>query len=357
LFWLFDHIATVCSKRPRPLSLAVDVLLDAAHHVPGLYQRIEDAIEPLFTPAALEGEQVRECAVRALVALLGVSFDVTRRGRSEESMRILDKFLSGKPGTVIARWIIGQFSTQCPSALSAAGFAVEHLAEWADIILDKDEMEEDIARTALMGISASNWLGALCELPLTQAAACEWANTMVDILLPDKHVWQVQPVLLLMTETFLASVFFFLDEAILEGMINDRVVPGLLHQHPDVQDAAAQLLTFVVKSSSQLAEKLDGIVEIFKRMLIDKESFSRRIAGAKGLGSIISGTIMFDEVPSYVFDSFTALADALEVDSGLDSVISQFFSDFWAMYDSNLATNIAEMLAPFRASLRPSYFC
>jgi len=51
------------------------------------------------------------------------------------------------------------------------------------------------------------------------------------------------------------------------------------------------------------------------------------------------------------------LTDALEFDSGLKQVIMQFFADFWALYDSNLASNVAELLAPFHASLRPSYFC
>ena len=180
---------------------------------------------------------------------------------------------------------------------------------------------------------------------------------MLHVLDPDKKQWQVQTVQLLFTESFLGSTFFFLDEAILESMITDRIIPGLLDQHPDVQDAASQLLTFVVKSSSVIKDKLPFIVERFIAMLTDKESLSRRIAGAKGLSSIIMGTLLFDEVPQYITDSFQALTDAVEVDSSVENIISQFFSDFWALYDNNLMQNIAETLAPYHDSLRPSYFC
>jgi hypothetical protein len=291
-----------------------------------------------------------------LTAIVGLTFDASKRGRSEESIRILDRFLAKSSDVFLSQFLVGEFYCQSLSAICAGGYVVEHLSEWADIILDKDENGEQLARSALMGISNTNWLGSVCDLPLTPAGVSDFANTMIDVMLPDKHAWQVQAVLLILTESFLSSVYFFLDDSILEGIITDRAIPGLMNQHPDVQDAAAQVLSFVVKSSRTLSEKLGGVVEIFKGMLIDKDSPNKRIAGAKGLGSIISGTTMFDEVPSYIVDSFTALTDALEFDSGLEQVITEFFADFWALYDHNLASNVAELLAPFHACLRPSYF-
>ena len=363
LFWLFDHIITCVPKNDslraaRAVSLIADVLLDVAQSIPGLPAKIEElAAQPLFSKQALEFEQVRECSVRALSAILGLTFDVKKRGRSEESKRILDRFVTGSSDIFISRWVLGQFSTQSIASLCAGGYVIEHIGEWADLILDKDENEEQLARAALMGVASSNFVGSICDLPLTNAAVVDLINTMLDKLSPEKHVWQVQTVLLLITESFLASVFFYVDESILESMVSDRIIPGLLHQHPDVQDSASQLLSFVVKSSVQLKEKLPSIVEVFKRMLYDKKNLSRRIAGAKGLSSIISGTVLFDEVPQYIIDSFTALADALEIDSSVEQVVTQFFSDFWTMYDNNLTNNVAEVLAPFRASLRASYFC
>ena len=89
----------------------------------------------------------------------------------------------------------------------------------------------------------------------------------------------------------------------------------------------------------------------------DKESSLERVAGAKGLRSIITGTTLFDYIPQYIIDAFSALSDALEFDHSVEGIITEFFSDFWSLYDNNLMKNIAETLAPFRASLRPSYFC
>jgi hypothetical protein len=103
LFWPFDNIMAVCPPGPRPLSLAIDVLLDVARVVPRLDALAENSVAPLFTDAALEREEVRECAVRALAATLGRSFNPTRRGKSEDLTRILAKFLTGKSDVFFAR--------------------------------------------------------------------------------------------------------------------------------------------------------------------------------------------------------------------------------------------------------------
>jgi hypothetical protein len=362
LFWLFEHIITCVPKNDsiraaRAVSLIADILLDVAPHTPGLAAKIEElAATSLFSESALEFEQVRECSVRALSSILGLTFDLEKRGKNPESHRVLDRFVTPTRDIFVIRWILGQFGTQSLASLCAGGFVIEHVSEWADFILDKDENEERNARMGLMGVAALNWLGSVCDLPIAVDSVIAFANRMLDQLSPESHPWQVQTCLLLLTEQFLASLFFFLDEGIFEGMIEDRILPGLLHQHPDVQDAASQLLTFVVKSSKQLEEKLGKVVDWFKTMLFDQQSLSRRIAGAKGLGAVISGTLLFDKVPQYVFDSFAALTDAVEVDSTVEQIITDFFSDFWTMHENNLAPNIAEELAPFHASLRPSYF-
>jgi hypothetical protein len=224
------------------------------------------------------------------------------------------------------------------------------------MILDKDEHEESIARNALLTVLVSNWLGALTEQPPTVPRVLDFVDEMLNGMLVEDDAWQVQAELSLLTEAFLANLFFYLDETVFEGLIVDRIIPGLLHQHHDVQDSASQLLIFVVKSSAKLAGKLPDIVDIFKKMLIDGEVPSRRIAGAKGLTSIIIGTLLLDSVPDYVVDSFKAISDAHEIDSTVEQVVTQFFSDFWALHDNNLLPHVAEILAPFHAHLRPTYF-
>lgn len=363
IFWLYDHILTCVPKgdglrAARSVSLICDILLDAAYNIPSLRSKIEDiAYQPLFSKESLDFEQIRECSVRALSSILAISFDPVKRGYNEESYRILDRFIKDSPDSFIIRWLIGQYSTQSTSAIASGGYVVDHLNDWVNFILDKDENEERVARTALMDVANSNWIGSICKLPISLESVKEVIDKVLKALDPTKKPWQVYTVQLILTESFLGSTFFFIDEKILEDMIEDRVKPGLLNQHPDVQNAASQLLSFVVKSSLQLRDKLPDIVQNFTTMLKDRESLTNRIAGAKGLGSIITGTVLFDDVPQYVIDSFSALTEQLEIDTSVESIITQFLSDFWAVYDNNLKNNIAEILAPFHASLRPSYFC
>jgi hypothetical protein len=332
-------------------------LNDVAPYIPGLGKIIEElAARYLFSRKALERDVVRECSVRSLSAILVLALDAECRGNSAEAKRILSRFVDGTPDVFVIQWLGGQFSCQTPSALAAAGYLVDHLREFADLILNKDESEEAEARRALTTVIRSNWLGAVCERPLTVVGVQAFIRRVLGILATTDRAWQVQTVLLLLTEAFLAGLFFYLDDAILENLIDDRIVPGLHHHHPDVQDAAAQLLTFIVRCSKTFTEKLLQLVDTFKRMLVDREVLARRIAGAKGLSAIITGTVLFDDVPEYVFDSFTALSDALEIDSSLEQVITQFLADFWADHDNNLAPDVVNVLAPFHAQLAAPYY-
>ena len=289
--------------------------------------------------------------------MLSVTFDINERGNSPESLRILEKFCSSGNELFITRWLCGEYSTQSTSALAAGKYILEHIKEYTNFLIDSDENEEKMIRTALLSAFSCNWIGSICKYPFSSEDVGNLIDLMLEQLSPAGNPWQVQTIQLLLCESFLSSVFYYIDDTVLEGLIADVVIPCLLDSHSDVQDASSQLLTFIVKSSLLLIEKLPYIVQIFITMLRNKESTAERIAGAKGLCAIISGTFLFNDVPQYVIDSFSALADALEMDSSVEGIITQFFSDFWALYDSNLMNGVAEILAPYRASLRPSYFC
>jgi hypothetical protein len=362
MFWLFEDFLSCIPKTDRlravrAIAFLSDILTAVGHRMPYLRLEIEEiSAQPLFSESALEFENVRECSVRCLTALLGLTFDIAKRGQNPESKRLLNRFVEHANDTFIVQWLLAQFTTQSIAGLASGGYLAEHLKQYVDMILDKDEIEESRTRTAVMLVIGSNWLGSICDQPPTAAGVLQFVSQMLELLLPQERVWQLQTALLVLTEELLAGLFFFLDESVLENLIMDRIIPGLLQQHPDVQDAAGELLAFVVKSSLGLSEKLPSIVDTFKTMLIDKEMLNRRIAGAKGLSSVISGTLLFDSVPEYVVDAFQALSDAHEIDSSVEQVITQFFSDFWGLHDNNLAPDIADVLAPFHAHLRPTYF-
>jgi hypothetical protein len=278
------------------------------------------------------------------------------RGQSAEAKRILSRFVGHAKDLFVVSWLLEQFLSQSTGAIAAVGYIIEHFRQYCAIVLDPDQDVEALARESLMNFIGSNWLGAVCVDCPTVARVLDFINEMLNLLLPDDRPWQIQALVLLLTRSFLENLFFYVDQCVLEGIIEDRILPGLLHQHPEVQDAAFHLLQFVVRSSVDIAPKLPPIVEILKKMLFDKEMLSRRIAGAKGIGAVIMGTLLFDSVPDFVVDGFQALTDAQEMDSTVEQVATQFFADFWAVHDNNLAPEIADVLAPFHARMRPSYF-
>ena len=156
-------------------------------------------------------------------------------------------------------------------------------------------------------------------------------------------------------EGFLGRSFFFLSDSVLETLIADCVLDGLLQTHPTVQECAGQLMIFVVRASLQLVEKMPSLIGMFTKMLRDPDSAQRRIAGAKGLAAIVFGVTIFESVPEFVLEAMSALKDALEVDRTIETAATQFFSDFFDIYDNNLMRNAAELLAPFHESMKPWY--
>lgn len=363
LFWLYNHILTCVPtddniRAARAVSLITDILLDVAYRIGGLGEKIQEiAAVPLFSNSSLEFEQIRECSVRALISMISLTFDVNLRGHNPKSIELLNKFASnGINEQFVIRFLVGAFGTQSLATLSAGEFVRNNLQHWSATIVDKDEDEEQIARAAMIAIASSNWIGSIAKLPLTKESSREIVESILNELKQLKGAWQIQVILILLIESFLASVYFFVDDDIMTNVIEEIVIPSLSHQHTDVQDSAGQLLTFILHGSMSINEKIPDYVERFSKMLKDQQ-ISTRLAGAKGLYSIINATTLFDDVPQYVIDSFQYLTEAVETDKAVEPTITQFFADFWSSNEGNMLKSTAEILAPFKASLRPSYFC
>jgi hypothetical protein len=361
LFWLYEHLLAVAERlgrsdvipHARVLSFAVDVLLDAATALPYLRDGAERLMSTFFEPSLLGFETVRECAVRAMTSAMNLAFDVEKRGFSPDAQRLFDRFIAGAPQQFLVRWLLGQFSNQTPGSVAAGDIVLSHLGEWLSLILVADETEQVLARSALACAVGSNMLGSLCGANLSGAA--ELVDRVLDQLAREPEAWQSQMLQLLLLECFLGRAFFFVGDSVLEGLISECVLEGLMQTHPDVQDSASQLLSFVVRASLQLVEKMPSLIGMFRTMLRDPESFPRRIAGAKGLAAIVFGVTIFDSVPDFVLEAMGALKDAMEVDRTIEGAAAQFFSDFFDLYDNNLMRGVAELLAPFHESMKPSY--
>jgi len=364
LFWLYDHILTCVPhddslRAARAVSLISDVLLDVSYRIPGLSQRIEAILEQvLFSPMSQSYEQIRDSSIRALISVISISFDCKTRGHNPESIRLLEKFTHANivNDQFMIRLIVNAFTTQSLATLSAGEYAIQNLNKWCHLFLGKDEEEEKIARSGLLSLCVSNWIASSASLPLTVESARNVTNRVIEQLSQLSKAWQVQTVLVLLLESFLSSVIFFVEDPTLIDLIDKVIMPSFVYQHPDVQDAASELLTFIIKTAKSSLNIVNDLVNRFKRLLEDKDTVVR-IAGAKGLCGIITGTLLFNDVPQYVIDCFQALTSAMEIDKVVEPVVSQFLSDFWAASEDNLLKSVAEILDPYRASLKPSYFC
>ncbi|EAY13617.1 hypothetical protein TVAG_390140 [Trichomonas vaginalis G3] len=365
LFWLYEHILTCVPtddnlRAARAVSLITDILLDVAFKIKGLTEKIcAIATVPLFSNQALSFEQIRESSVRALIQMVSLTFDVDLRGRNQASLDLLSKFVDTTDNEdFINRFVVSSFGVQSLATLSMGEFVLSHFQKWATYITGKDEDKEQLARAGLCAVASSNWLGSISKYPVGPNEGKEVVKRILaEFLKISQHPWQIQCVLILIIESFLASSYFlFDDDEVMPQIVEDVVIVGLGTNHTDVQDAAAQLLTFICHHSMSFSVRICDLIPRFSAMLHDQQ-IQTRLAGAKALYALINGTTMFDDVPQYVIDCFQILSDAMETDKAVEPTISQSFSDFWSTNESNLMKSAAETLAPFRASLRPSYFC
>ena len=363
LFWLYNHLLTCIPldnsvRAARVVSLLSEILLDVSIRIPSFSKKIEEiASKTIFTPDLLSYEQIRDSAVRVLITLLSISFDSNKRSLNEFSIQLLEKFTQNiSSDQFLRRWILNCYGSQSLATLSSGFYSLKNINEWTKLILDNDEGEERISRAGLLNISTQNWIGSCVEYPLNINNIQKLINLIINEYIIPNNKWQIQTVLLLTLESFLSTIYFYLNDEIFEKIL--KIIYNLLsHQHPDVQDAASELLSFIIKGSISIQIQIPDIIIKLKNMLNDYNSIYLRIGGAKGLCSIISATVLFEIVPQYIIDSFEALTNALEIDKVVEPTISQFLSDFWSTHDDNLLKPVLEILSPFKASLQPSYFC
>jgi hypothetical protein len=148
-----------------------------------------------------------------------------------------------------------------------------------------------------------------------------------------------------------------MTDADLEKVVRNVALPALMNPNYDIQDSASELLSFLLKCSEHLRTLIPEFGGLFKKWIFSgtAESLPLKLSGVKGLSAIIHSTVLFDTVPDEVFDAFVALSKAQSMDSVLDSMISLTFTDFWSVHEENLMPEVAEVLRPFRDSIRPGY--
>ena len=346
--------------KAKVVGFICDIVFDISVYFSTYMERLVNLIEKyLYSPEALSYDQIQENSVHVICALLELVLN-EQREQNQEAYQLLDRFISGKESKFKCLWLNNQFSTQTQSTITTVGYVLNHLQEFADFVLVADEVEEKEAREGFIRLSSINWLGSLIIYPLTKEKAKETLFKLLEGLEPKNHAWQVQSLQLLLLESVLSHFYYYYDAPDLLALIDRFVIPGLMQQHPEVQDASCELLLFIIKTlplenDDQVETSISEISQIFKIMLKDRNSFPKRIAGAKGLASIISAIILFEIIPQYVLDAMSDLQEAMESDSSVEPVITQFLDDFWAINDGNLLKPASEALGSFRSVAPPSY--
>lgn len=365
-FWIFDEMINCLPKSPTPnnrnarsVSLVVDIALDVGYKIPKLAKVIEEiCASTLFNDKFLEYEQNRECSVRALMSFLSIKFDINKRGNDPEIEEFLNKFFKGKlsdPFCVL--WSLSNFDDQSKSSLAAGKFTLDHLHEFLNNFMNPDETQEQNAKRAAIGILCSNWLGSIGSNPLTPESGNEITKKVIDQIFNAKNEWQIYQFGLVLCENFLSINYFYVTDELFNNLVDKCISMICPTRHPDIQDSASQLLSYLIRNYIAYPSRADMDVENFKAMLNNKEDSNIRVAGAKGLRAIISGTIFFDDVPNYLIEAFQALKDRVEIDKTVEPTVSDFFKKFWQKNENNLRKNASRMLAPFRDSTPPSYVC
>ena len=234
--------------------------------------------------------------------------------------------------------------------------ALDKISGWLDISLGKTEDDEKRARGCLFHLIRSNWLWTCANAPLTKESALPVIQKVFGQLTIENRIWQGQAIIIFLNAAFYEANFFFICDKETEKLTDEIVRPALESSNFDVQGSATDVFTFLLKSSQHLRQKIPQYLDYYRRLVFAGETSSKMIGGVKGLMSIIQSTLLFGSIPHYVIEAFEILTDA-QSNPILEPHITQALTDFWSIHDQNLTQDVVEQLAPFRESVRPSYFC
>lgn len=223
------------------------------------------------------------------------------------------------------------------------------------LCLGKQENKERQASVCLLHLIRSNWFWACAEKPLISSHIQPVIDVILDQLNTEGNVWQVQTLIIMLLSGFTSVNFLYLQSENLERIVSLLLAPLQSASNYEVMDSATDVFTYLLKASPHLRDNIPDYFTQFRKWLYKGATVNERIAGAKGLISIIMSTLIFDSVPKYISDCFEVLSDVQATDPTLQPVISQALSEFWNIHESNLTAEVTESLSPYRESMRPSY--
>lgn len=355
LFWFYDFLLSLEQPKGKNYSkrsmLISNYLVEAAQDDIDLFKRVmKKYLEPLFQTKLLEVDFYQRATIDIVTLIFSACLS---NDWIELKEQLFYEYILPASDTFICKWLLTQFGIQYISSLSCIPLCIDCINEWHKMIEKKDEDEEQDVIQAVAYLLSSNLLAGTTKLPLTKESTRFSINRILEQFdINQKLNWPTITLLLQNLQRFLRTVYFFIDESVVEGLIESVVKPCLLHKHTDVQFSATSLLSFIFTNFPGIKAKKPEYLDEFIEMMNSNKK-ATRIAGVKSIFAIISSTHLFDSVPDYLIKAFNAISD-FRGDSSIKSSIHEFISGFWSCYKDNVAEEVALKLSEF-TDTRPSY--
>jgi hypothetical protein len=354
-FWLFDFLKTmkpVDSAKALRQQVHINRLMGQLgwHDLNRMREIYPKCVEPLFDSRSLDLDLSR----MSVIDFLRDWFRMTIGGEWVDlKSELFYDYIIPAADTFIVRWVAAVCENHDLVSISAMPICIDAIEDWVQLAENRDEDEELVTEDALTRLVSANIVTSCAVLPVTMETAQPPIRRTIEQLNTTGKSWQTQTRVFGCLEIFLANSYFFVEDETLNLIVNDYVLPALLHSNSDVQQSADNLLGFIFRNFAWGRARIPEYAALFGERL-KNEALSERLAGARGLIAVIEAESIFDEVPSYIVDAFALLADAAECESAVAECVQDFFSVFWSNL-SNYTENVVLLLAPFRGCCAPSY--
>lgn len=261
---------------------------------------------------------------------------------------VFNEFILKADNKFISRWLYEQFYQFIQSSLVVAPFCFDHLREFVLMDFGSDDDSLTMLTNGLICLLHSD----LISISMSKEDIDQTINKIIEQLDPNDQSWPKQVLMLSLLIEFVRGIFYYISSESIDLLISKIVLPAFEHSNLDVQNLASILFAFIMKTFVNKRDLLPQFVESFSKMLLEGEN---QLAGANGLFAVIWSTLLFDDVPQYIIDAFSALTAKEWSNRALQEQINHFLGDFKAAHDDNFTENARELLSPFMQFIQPSY--
>lgn len=355
-FWLFDflrglhpeHDVQVKSKYIRQdTEICLILFFSSVRDI-----RLMDSILSSRLPIYFDPETLETTRSSVVQILLSLARACCRFPSSLEWINLMknvfNQYILKTDAKFFARWISEQFLQINFGSLVVAPFCIDKLRDFVMIEISNDDDTMSLLNAGIVGLLRTNLFFGCPSKEMVN----EKIKEIIEKLNPSNLPWTKQVLMISLFIELTKEMFYYISPEIVDYIIHDVALPALEHPNADVQDTASVLLSFLLRTFVNKREQVPQFVETFTQKLNNGEN---RLGAAKGLFAVIWSTTIFDDVPQYIIDSFSALTSKYWNDSVLEDQINQFLGEFKNTHEDNFTEKARQLLSPFTSNIMPSY--